>query len=478
MTIFWFWLAAGAADPIDVGSRRELFVDRLLIERIEGARLELQKPRDEGPVLAFDKPWEGAFCGYATVLKDGGSYRVYYRGLPTAGKDGSTSETTCVAESTDGKRWTKPSLGLFEIAGSRANNVVLANEAPFSHNFSPLIDPRPDCPADQRYKALAGTVESGLVAFASPDGLHWRKLRDEPAIARTMVPFRGMFDSQNVAFWSESEGKFVCYFRVFEEGIRRIARSESEDFLAWTAPALMEYRCSRGPVPIEHLYTNQTHPYFRAPHVYLGLAARFVPDRQVLSDEEALRIGVDPRYFRDASDAVLLSTRGGGVYDREFPEGFLRPGIGARNWVSRTNYPALNVVPTGPTEMSMYVNQDYAQPTAHLHRYSLRVDGFASLHAPFTGGEAVTRPIRFSGRRLVVNFATSAAGKLQVEIQDVDGRPLDGFSLSDCRELVGDEIERGVTWSGSGDVSGVAGRPVRLRFVLVDADLYSFEFAD
>jgi hypothetical protein len=478
MAIFLFWLAAGAADPVDVGSRRELFLDRFLIERLDGARLELQKPRDEGAAFAFNKPWEGAFCGYATVLKDGDAYRVYYRGLPTAGKDGSTSETTCVAESTDGKIWTKPSLGLFELAGSKKNNVVLADQAPFSHNFSPLIDPRPECPPDERYKALAGTVESGLVAFASPDGLRWRKLRDEPAIARPMVPFPGMFDSQNVAFWSESEGKFLCYFRVFDEGIRRIARSESADFLTWTPPVLMEYRCSRGPVPIEHLYTNQTHPYFRAPHVYVGLAARFTPGRQVLSDAEALQIGVDPRYYRDASDAVLLSTRGGGVYDREFPEGFLRPGIGARNWVSRTNYPALNVVPTGPAEMSFYVNQDYAQPTAHLHRYSLRLDGFASLHAPFTGGEAVTRPIRFSGRRLVVNFATSAAGKLQVEIQDVDGSPLEGYALADCRELVGNEIERAVAWKGGGDASPLAGRPVRLRFVLFDADLFSFQFVD
>ena len=80
---------------------------------------------------------------------------------------------------------------------------------------------------------------------------------------------------------------------------------------------------------------------------------------------------MNPDYFKDISDAIFMTTRPAegadhlAVYDRTFPEGFIRPGIGAKNWVSRSNYPALNVVPTGPAEVSIYVNQDYAQPTAH-----------------------------------------------------------------------------------------------------------------
>ena len=90
----------------------------------------------------------------------------------------------------------------------------------------------------------------------------------------------------------------------------------------------------------------------------------------MLTDEQAAAIHVNPGYFKDTSDAVFMTTRPvegaehAGFYDRSFLEGFIRGGIGARNWVSRTNYPALNVVQTGPTEMSVYVNQDYAQPTA------------------------------------------------------------------------------------------------------------------
>lgn len=151
--------------------------------------------------------------------------------------------------------------------------------------------------------------------------------------------------------------------------------------------------------PPEHLYTNQTSPYFRAPHLYVAIAARFFEGRQVLTDEQARAIHVDPAYFRDTSDAVLMTSRGGAVYDRTFLEGYLKPGIGPQNWVSRTNYPALNVVQTGPTEMSLYVNQDYAQPTAHLRRYSLRLDGFASARADAQPGEMLTRPFIFTGNR-------------------------------------------------------------------------------
>src|SRR5205807_9996097 len=152
---------------------------------------------------------------------------------------------------------------------------------------------------------------------------------------------------------SEHEGCYVCCFRVCEKGVRRIARTTSKDFVTWSGPVLMGY----GDRPVEHLYTNQTSPYFRAPHRYVGIAARFFPGRQVLNAEQAKAINVDPGYFKDCSDGVLLTTRGGDHYDRTFMEGFLNPGIGLENWVSRTNYPALNVVQTGPSEMSFYVNQ-------------------------------------------------------------------------------------------------------------------------
>ena len=123
-------------------------------------------------------------------------------------------EVTRYCESRDGVHWTKPKLGLHEMDGSKENNVIL-HESPFCHNFSPLLDTRAGVPAGERFKALAGTVKSSLFAFVSGDGIHWRKLRPEPVIpSRAAFPFIHLFDSQNVAFWSESEASYICYFRV------------------------------------------------------------------------------------------------------------------------------------------------------------------------------------------------------------------------------------------------------------------------
>src|SRR5690606_10478097 len=104
---------SAAADPLAIGSQRELFVDSYLIESLEGeARLQLAKPIDAGAVLPFNDPWDGLFSGYGTVIRDGDLYRLYYRGHPDNSADGSKSETICYAESKDGVHWTKPNLGL------------------------------------------------------------------------------------------------------------------------------------------------------------------------------------------------------------------------------------------------------------------------------------------------------------------------------------------------------------------------------
>lgn len=476
--------AGGADAPITIGQRRELFVDHFLIDKMSGTHLQLHAPRDEGIALKFDKPWEGLFSGYATILTlDDGRLRAYYRGKAVANKDGSEEELTCCAESTDGRIWTKPELDIFEVMGTRMNNVVLMSAQTATHNFCPFLDNRPGVPVGERFKALGGTMEGGgLTAWKSPDGYRWQKMSADPVITKAMVPYKYMFDSQNVPFWSAAEGKYLAYYRVFEKDIRRIVRSESTDFLKWSPPVLMEYRNPEVEAPIEHLYTNQTHPYFRAPHLYVSIAARFMPGRRVLTDEQAAAIKVNPGYFKDTSDAIFMTTRPAegathlGFYDRTFLEGFIRGGIGAQNWVSRTNYPALNVVPTGASEMSVFVNQDYAQPTAHLRRYSMRTDGFASLRTGYTGGHAVTKPLVFSGRELSLNFSTSAAGGVKVGFEDADGKPITGFSIEDCVMQIGNELDRKVTWKPGTDVSSLAGKPVRLRFSMKDADIFSFEF--
>ncbi len=457
-------------DMINIDSRLELFTDNYLIDTLKDTRLVMHEPEDKGPVLYYDKPWEGLFCGYTTVIKTEDKYQLYYRGLPTVGGDGSEMESTCYAESPDGIHWQKPDLGLYEISGTRQNNATLANAKPVTHNFSPFLDTRKDVESKYRYKGLGGTEKSGLIAFASADGIRWKKLQEEPVFRQ------GKFDSQNVSFWSESEQCYVCYFRTWTKvgykGFRTVSRTTSKDFIHWKTPVEMTY----GETQREHIYINQTSPYFRAPHIYVATAARFMPGRQVLTEEEAQQLNVSPNYFKDCSDVVLMTSRGSNRYDRTFMSAFINPGIGLQNWVSRSNYPALNIVQTGPAEMSIYVNKDYAQPTSHLNRYAIRLDGFVSVYASYDGGEMSTKPLTFKGDHLVINFVTSAAGGIQVEIQDVNGDVIPGYSAEESTILIGNEIERIVSWNKGTDVGTLAGKPVRLRFVMNDAHLYSVRF--
>ena len=455
---------------LNIGNKRELFVDYYLINKLIDTRLVLKEPRDMGKVLGFEKPWEGPHSAYCTVIKDDKKYKLYYRGTPIFGEDGNYNENTCYAESEDGIHWQKPNLGIYEIMGTKDNNVIFANDESVTHNFCPFIDKNPNALPNEKFKAFGGVGESGLFGLTSKDGIHWKK------IGKTPLFRKGVFDSQNVAFWSESENCYVLYFRTWTgpdfSGIRTISRTTSKDFIHWEEPVRMDF----GYTPLEHLYTNQTSPYFRAPHIYIAIAARFMPGRQVISEEEAKIINVNPDLFRDCSDAIMMTSRGGNKYDRTFMESFIKPGIGLQNWVSRSNYPELNVIQTGPEEMSLYVSHDNAQPTKHLRRYTLRLDGFASLNAPYSGGEMITKLLTFSGKELVLNFATSAAGFIKVEILDQEGNKIPGFELENSKEIIGNEIEKTVTWKSNPNLEKLNNKPVRLRFVMKDADLYSLKF--
>jgi len=146
-----------------------------------------------------------------------------------------------------------------------------------------------------------------------------------------------------------------------------------------------------------------------------------------------------------------------------------------QNWQPHSNMMALGILPTGENETSMYYH-DRGGPTSHLRRLVLRTDGFVSLRAPYCGGEFTTKPVIFGGSRLVLNVATGAAGSVKVEIQDADGEPLKDRHLKDCVEFYGDTIAHTVSWRAGSDLAALVGKPVRLRFVMRDCDLYSLQF--
>ncbi len=430
-----------AGEPIDISDRLELFVDSHLIERMDKTELKLHQP-----VLAAPLTGDVDSIEYGTVMKDGERYRLYTRDRFASKKDGDGGEYTRYFESADGKHWVAPDLDLIPVAGSGWRNVIL-HDPPYCHNFSPMLDVRPGVPQDERYKALSGMGEHGLKAFVSGDGVRWRSVQDEPVLAPG-APWdhKFLYDSQNVSFWSESENQYVCYFRSFD-GVRRIGRAVSDDYRNWRKEKLLNVN-EEG----EHLYTSQTHPYFRAPHIYLALPTRYYPDRG------------------SSTDILFMSARGNGLYSRPFKQAFIRPGLDPARWGNRSNYAALNVVPTGATEMSLY--------TSPFRRFVLRTDGFVSIHADAEGGTMITRPLLFSGEKLLVNYATSAGGSLRVALLDSAGIPHSGYEMDACERMVGDAINQNVVWRDSAGLSALVGSAIRLEIELIDGDLYSIQFQD
>jgi hypothetical protein len=196
-------------------------------------------------------------------------------------------------------------------------------------------------------------------------------------------------------------------------------------------------------------------------------------------------IAADERVGTDLTDGVFMSSRDGQSF-RRWDEAFLRPGPEAEGrWLYGDNYQSYGLwetksdVPGAPNEISLHFNEgSWRDESSRLRRYSIRLDGFVSLNAPYSGGEAITKPVVFQGKRLSLNYSTSAAGSVRVEVQDEAGSPLPGFALADAEELYGDSTDQTVFWKNGSDLSSLAGKPVKLRFVLRDADLYSIQFVE
>jgi hypothetical protein len=237
--------------------------------------------------------------------------------------------------------------------------------------------------------------------------------------------------------------------------VRAIRTASSLDFLTWQDEADLSY----DKAPPEHLYTNAIMPYFRAPQLYLGFPTRFQPKNQQ----------VEP---------VLMTSRDGIRFHR-WPEPLIPIDAPQDRNGNRSNYmtSGLLQLPSEPGLLSVYATEAYyAGPGSRVRRFVFRTDGFVSLQAKSQPGEVLTKLFRFSGQSLQLNFRTATGGRVRVELQSEDGRPLPGLSLAECEELRGDEIAKVVTWNSGKTPASAAGQPVRLKFQLQDADVYSMKF--
>ena len=420
----------------------------------------------------------------------------------------------------DGVHWVRPDLGLVEFNGSNRNNIVLieSEDSGFRLSaFAPFKDANPNCAPDATYKTwVVGkasrrghgrNVPDGLHVLKSSDGLHWTPMSDGPVLAD------GLLDSQNLAFWDKVRGEYREYhrneFRPTETGEepyaaqqvngehgaslrgsrygRDIRTSTSKDFIHWSEPEYVNYAQGR----THELYTSKITPYFRAPHIFVGFPTRYIhrfwsdaiEDLPELEDRRR-RADVSLRYGSALTDGMFMSSRDGQTFNL-WPESFIRPGLRSQdNWTYGDNFANWGLVTTesklrgAPDEISIYTLEGYWRGgSTTLLRHTLRIDGFASVQAPMSGGEIVTKPLIFEGRELVLNFSASAAGSIRVEIlRDHMDMRVEGFTLDACVEVLGDDLERVVRWAGRRNLGKLAGVPVRLRFMLKDADLYSLRF--
>jgi hypothetical protein len=223
----------------EIGSRRELFVDDWLVDRLTGdARLALNPPKREGIVFQVNPPLENAASGvYNVLVEHEGRYLLYYRGhypISGGGGDHSSGQTAHVAFSQDGIHFERPELGIYDLGDGGHNNAVWQGIQ--AHNMVAFLDQNPACRDDQWFKAVGGTGQNKLYGLASPDGLHWRLIQEAP------LKIPGAFDSANVPFWDPALGKYRLFSRFFEKGRGRAIQScTSDDFVNWTPPVPHQY---------------------------------------------------------------------------------------------------------------------------------------------------------------------------------------------------------------------------------------------
>jgi len=495
-------LGVGAASHIsektdawlDVGNRRQLFIDGRFFASSKNVELVVHPPRKTGErTLVPERPWEeGGFGSCICVMHVEGVYHLWY---PTRGG-------ICYARSKDGIGWERPNLGLAEYEGSRDNNIVVGRGAGGIDRVTSegTVFYDPTAPKDQRFRyAVRLTQElKDTVVFSSPDGIHWR-LTHKKVLTYTEPGRRHHLDSQNVMFWDDRISKYVAYFRrnLYEGGSqgRSIARSESEQLggfaEAQEAPVVLAPDSGTGvdyyaSAAIKYPWAQDA--YYMFPHAYFhfefpGLAefrdgaplnagpidTQFAASRDGITWHYYDRRPFVPLGMKGESDSLSARIFHGLVPSVDGREMYLyyRGSDQSHGWGrDERNNRLLTAAGFAPTENTNFVS-----------RLTLRRDGFVSARAAYAGGEFTTPPLGFKGRKLTLNINTSATGIARVACLDKAGKPIPGFTLEDCDIIhTANEINRTVTWKGRSDLRSLADKTVRLHFAMRGTDLYAFQF--
>jgi hypothetical protein len=379
------------------------------------------------------------------------------------------------------------------------------------HGLMVFIDPH-GTPAE-RFKMVCNPPEfdNQLQIFSSPDGIYWKHAyTNVVTFTNTVKPHH--LDSQNVIFWDDRIEKYTVYFRknlrVSGAQGRTVARCEAAQLgffcKAEDAPMVMQAdpkhivrseSPKKARLDLIDVYTSGTFKYPWAEDVYLMFPTEYYhygPHIREFEKEAPINAG--------GLDTRFASSRDGVHWERYDHKPWV--GLGMQGeFDSKRIYMVYGILPAqNDNEMFMYYlgtsethgwnrnDQNNRLLTAaglaptsinSISRVVFRRDGFVSVRAPFTGGEFTTPLLRFAGDQLLLNVDTSAAGELRVEILDEHNQPIPKFSLADADLIhTANEINRVVKWRGESSLEFLAGKPVRVRFVMRDVDLYAFQFVD
>ncbi|WP_422931454.1 hypothetical protein [Singulisphaera sp. PoT] len=441
-----------------------------------------------GIVLDSSKePWEKGTGGYFRVIEDGGKFKMYYGAFLDSGHG------LCYAESDNGLHWTKPALGLVEVGGSKANNVIYPDDAIDATIMVDSIDV-----PERRYKLFRSKVtddpaRAGVYASYSADGIHFT----EAGRVLPMWP-----ETSLIADWDSRIKKYVVFLRVFvrnQENQRRVGRIETDDLLKpWpfrqTDPLLSPpspeniqavLSVDEHDNPHSDLYTNAACLYPYAQDVYLmfpSVFRHFSPRQQPWF---RFKPGNDDGMF----EVQMAVSRDGITWERpdrrpyvpmglpdEWDRWLAMMGVGM---VRRGNSLYQYHWSSGRMHDSAILRPEYDQavpPKSAIGALRQRVDGFMSADFAYGGGTLTTPPITFVGTHLRLNIDTGAMGTAFVEIRDERGEPIPGFTRADCEEIGGNFLDVPVRWKGKSDLTALRGRPISLHITARSAKLYAFQF--
>ena len=489
-------LLAGLAMPISGAEspgrwdlrpgERQLFLDDHVIGDINQLERVIHQPQKYpgNPVIKPDLPTDGT----TIQIRDAPSWdeeeRTWKLWYIRFGDDGNGAGGSGYATSRDGIHWEKPLLGLVESHGNRENNLITVDGDPRAFTQHVFIDP--DAPRESRYRGFIGP--RGRQPIISSDGFLFRKLPVPP------IPS----EDESHINWDEGGKQYILTVKHPGPFGRSVYLSVSKDFESWTEPVLIYHADAKDQVlgahhlvevarnprmwrptinkPAEYNVEIYNMPVFAYEGLYIGLPTYFESSGRIakprgnqdgvsspkLASSRNLsawtRVG-DRRHF------IPLSEMGPGVVDTGQILAASRPiRMGDELWFY---YSGIDVRhrPDVPRVIDEY--------RGAIHLAKLRLDGFVSMRGDDEGGFLDTRPVHLEGNRLFVN-GSAPEGRISAEITDREGRNvLPGWGRDDCVVITGDHLRAEVTWQGK-NFKELSGQPVRIRFILNRADLYSF----